>query len=452
MTLLAARAAWERRGPDDVLIVGMLEGDLASQHAVETELAREGLDRSVLGREAFVERVRETEARHRDELVAALTAEGIVVDAEVGRTGRDQVVLAARVAFVRLFDAGLLERAERVVDVCPRCNTVVEPSDAASVATDVVRYALALGGDEAPELVVDHVELELLPGVVAVAVPADHAAAGTTVRIPLGLDVPVLADEATDAPWLVVPAHSAVALDFARRHSLLALTVLDWFGAVELEGPLAGLARFAARAAASDLVVAEGVVRDQADASVDQLRCGRCATTLVPLLGWHWFLRTNDLEVAAADALREGAFVLEDVEAREAFVDRAERADSWCLSHQVWAGEVVPASRCLDCGQIAVTAQPTSSCGKCMGELTPTDDVLDARFIAAMWPIETLGWPADERGAAEAAATVTMVTGAHDVIAFALRVAALGLRLTGAVPFGELVVVREEAPTEAEDE
>jgi len=44
-------------------------------------------------------------------------------------------VRAARIAFVRLYDAGLLERTERVVDICARCQTVVEPSDAAPVTT-----------------------------------------------------------------------------------------------------------------------------------------------------------------------------------------------------------------------------------------------------------------------------------------------------------------------------
>ncbi|MDP1795580.1 MAG: class I tRNA ligase family protein [Acidimicrobiales bacterium] len=430
VTLVAARAASERRGADDSLVVGMLEGDLASQHAVETELAREGLDRSVLGRDAFVERVRDTEARRRDELVAALVSEGIVVDGEAGRTGREEVVRAARVAFVRLFDAGLLERAERIVDVCPRCNTVVEPSDAASVSTDVVRYSLVMGGSETPELIADMIDLELLPGVVAVAVPPDHEAVGATVRVPLGLDVPVIADDATLAPWLVTAGHNAVALDFARHHNLVPITVLDRTGAVALEGPLTGLARFAARAAASDLVAAEGAVREQTDDAVDQLRCGRCATTLVPLLGWHWFLRTRELEVAAADALREGAFVLEDVAARDSFVDRAERSDSWCLSHQVWAGEAVPAARCLDCGQLAVTAEPTSSCGKCMGELTPTDDVLDSRFIAAVWPLTIEGGGA-----------VTLFASQQAIIEFVLPAAALGLKLAGAVPFAEVVVV-----------
>jgi valyl-tRNA synthetase len=421
-----ARAAAARQEPGDELIVGMLEGDLASQYAVDSALAREGLDRSMLERDDFVERVRALETANRDALIARLAEEGIAIAPEAGRTASDEVVRAARVAFVRLFDAGLLERAERVVAVCPRCATVVEAIDAAPVPTDVERFRLGLGGVE-----VDVVELELLPGVVAVAVPTDHPAVGAMVRVPLARDVPVIADDATESPWLVVPAHDGRALDLARRHNLASLPVLDRAGVVMGEGPLAGVARFAARAAASEAVVAEGVVLERFEDSVDDLRCGRCATSLVPVLGAHWFLRTAELEVAAADALREGAFVIDDVDARERFVDRASRADSWCLSHQVVAGEHVPAGRCLDCGQLAVTAEPSSSCGKCMGEVVSTEDVLDARFIAAVWPLAMDG---------DAERTVVFATPA-DVTSFALPAAALGLRLAGAVPFHELVVV-----------
>jgi valyl-tRNA synthetase len=158
------------------------------------------------------------------------------------------------------------------------------------------------------------------------------------------------------------------------------------------------------------------------------------------VLGSHWFLRTADLEVAAADAIRSGAVQIDDVEARDRFVDRAERADSWCLSHQVWAGDAVPAARCADCGQIAVTAEPSSSCGKCMGELVPTDDVLDARFVAALWPLALTGWPVDSHPVDR----TVVFAGPDDVTGFALPVAALGLRLAGAVPYDELVSVRAE--------
>ncbi len=447
ITMVAARAAAERRfdTPGETeLVVLTLEGDLASQHAVEGELAREGLDRAVLGREAFVERVRETEARRREQLVECLAAEGINVLADAGRTATEAGVHAATVAFVRLYDAGLLERVERVVDVCSRCQTVVEPTDALLVSTDVIRLTLVLDdGVGGPSVSVDAVELELLPGVVAVAVPPSHPAVGASVRVPLARDIPVVVDDDAEEPWLVVPAHSNGALEFARRINLTApVPVLDRDGVVTAEGALAGLARFAARAAATDLVTAEGVVEKIAEATAEQARCGRCSTSLVPIIGWHWFLRTADLEVAAADAVRGGDVVVEDLEARDRFVDRAERADSWCLSHQVWAGDAVPASRCLDCGQIAVTTDLSSSCGKCMGELGSTDDVLDARFVAALWPLAHAGWPLDERAVADAAPNTIVFAGPNDVTGFALPVAALGLRLAGVVPFGELVCVR----------
>ncbi len=444
IALVAAAAAAERRFDtegDTELIVGTLEGDLASQHAVESELAREGLDRTVLGRDSFVERVRETQARHRAELGDALAEAGIAVDIEAGRTGTEACMRAARIAFVRLYDAGMLERAERVVDVCTRCRTVVEPSDAASVPTDVVRYTLRVDDNAGgPGVEVALIELELLPGIVAVAVPTGHAAAGATVRVPLGHDVPVIASDDVETPWLVVPAHASGALAFARQHNLSAVPVLDDSGVVTTEGPLAGVARFAARAAAADLLLAEGAVVEHSDGSAEQLRCGRCGTSLVPLLGWHWFLRTADLEVAAADAIRNGAVTIDDVDARDRFLDRAERADSWCLSHQVWAGDAVPAAQCADCGQVTVTAEPSSSCGTCMGELIPTDDVLDARFVAALWPLALTGWPQDDRGIAP----TVVFAGPEDVTGFALPVAALGLRLAGFVPFGELVSVRAE--------
>ena len=436
VALRAAGAAAERRfdtDGDTELIVGVLEGDLASQHAVESELAREGLDRTVIGRDDFVERVRETEARHRAALTDALAAAGIAADVEGGRTADESVLRAARIAFVRLYDAGLLERSERVVDICARCQTVVEPIDAGVVATEMTRATIGLEGIDVPI-----VDVELLPGVVAVAVPAAHAAAGTTVRVPLGRDVPVIAAaDDGEEPWFVVPAHNARALDVARQHGLTPVAVLNSDGAVIAEGPLAGLGRFAARAAAADLLRAEGVILAEATASVDDLRCGRCATSLTPILGPHWFLRTADLEVAAADAIREGAVQIDDTETRDLFLDRAERADSWCLSHQVWAGEAVPAAVCTDCGQLAVTAEPSSSCGKCMGELVPTDDVLDARFVAALWPLALAGWPAD----APTADRTVVFAGPDGVTGFALPVAALGLRLAGAVPYDELVSV-----------
>lgn len=164
----------------------------------------------------------------------------------------------------------------------------------------------------------------------------------------------------------------------------------------------------------------------------------------------HWFLRTSDLERAAADVVRNGDVAVDDPGARERFVDRAGAGGDWCLSHQVWAGQAVPAARCLDCGQLAVAVEPQSSCGKCMGELESTQDVLDARFVAAVWPLAVADWPADERAVADAAAVTSAVAETEAVTAWALPAAALGLRLAGVIPFTELVCVGGTAAIPAE--
>ena len=213
MALLAAGAAAERRFDtqgDTELIVGTLEGDLASQHAVESELAREGLDRTVLGRDAFVERVRETEARRRTELGDALAETGIVVDIEAGRTATE--ACAARGAHrVRASVRRRTVRARRTRRGRVHALPDRDRAHRRVVSADRRRALHAAGGDggDGPPVEVALIELELLPGVVAVAVPTGHPAAGATVRVPLGRDVPVIASDDVDAPWFVVPAHTS---------------------------------------------------------------------------------------------------------------------------------------------------------------------------------------------------------------------------------------------------
>src|SRR5438045_160462 len=85
-------------------------------------------------------------------------------------------------------------------------------------------------------------------------------------------------------------------------------------------------------------------------------------------------------------------------------------ARGWaCLSHQVWAGQPVPVATCLDCGHTSVSVEAAASCGTCMGSLVADDDVLDARFVGAVWPLAVAGWPADESGPAAAAPSTLLV-------------------------------------------
>jgi valyl-tRNA synthetase len=435
-----AREAQSRQRPTTWL-AGVLTGDLASQLAVEQELAREGLDRTALGRDEFVARTRAVEADSRAQATEFLASLGITADLDAGALDGEQVALAARTAFVRLYEAGLLVREDRVVNTCPRCATVVDDVDveAGTAPAELLTLVLLLSNGES--LDVDVVEAELLPGAVAVAVPVGDPAEGETVSLPLGgRSAPVVGDPDAVVPRLVVPAHDARDFDLARKHGLTALMVLDGEGTVVAPGPLAGLGRYAARSAATDLLVAEGVVAGACPVDEAVARCRRCGTVVVARLGRHWFLPMTDLEVLAADAVRQGAVTVVPGPASDELVAAAGQRGDWCLSHQVWAGQPVPAATCLDCGQAAVAVEPAGSCGKCMGTLVADDDVLDARFVGAVWPLALAGWPQDQDGPGRAAAGTLLVVAPTGLVLWAVRMAALGLRLAGSAPFAQVAV------------
>ena len=424
----------------------VLAGDLAGQYAAERELAREGHDRATLGRDEFVERVRayETDSRARaGELFERL---GLSLDLDAAAVDADSVVRAARTAFVQLFEAGLLHRSEQVVATCPRCATVVDTADAEPLELEGTCLTVRVGDDG---LEVRTLAPELIVGAVAVRVPVDHPAAGTEAVLPVAnRSVPVLADAEADEPLFVVPAHDAAALETARTNGLFPIEVLDDLGEVSQEGPLRGLQRFAARSAAIDLLEAEGAVSATEPATEPAARCRRCGTVVVPRLGPHWFLDMTDLEVAAADQLREGILDVTPPAARDELLARAGAGGTWCLSHQVWAGSPVPVSTCRDCGQLAVAVEQPSSCGKCMGELAADDSVLDARFLGAVWPLAVAGWP-DQRPGPEAVEGTTVLVAPVGLIRWALPMAALGLRLVGTAPFDRIAAV--EITTDPDD-
>lgn len=441
-------------------IAAVHAGGLAGQHAVEEDLIREGLDKAALGREAFAARAVALEADRRAGLATLLAGFGVGLDVEAAAASGQDAGRAARTAFVRLFEAGMLVEDERVVDVCPRCAAVVAGADALPdhLAVDDLCLRLpVLGALEATvRLEVRCLAPELLPGVVAVVVPPDHPAAGLSASVPMTAGaVPVVADPSVGEPTLLVPAHDAGALELSRRLGCAAVMVVGADGVVQAPGPLEGLARHAARVTAREMLDAEGAVVGVEEASEPTARCPACGTVLVPRLERHWFLAMGELETAAADAVRDGMVVVAPAGARDELLSRAGAGGEWCVSQPLWVGEPVPVGRCLDCGHVGVSVDAAASCGRCMGQVEAHDEVLDTRFIDCVWPLAATGWPAAARSPVEAHEPPLLVMAGH-LLADVAPTVALALRLAGEVPFaavalappagGSRSAVTDEAP------
>jgi hypothetical protein len=68
------------------------------------------------------------------------------------------------------------------------------------------------------------------------------------------------------------------------------------------------------------------------------------------------------------------------------------------------------------------------------------DDVLDSRFVGALWPLVSAGWPEAANGPVEQAPYTTLFVDGPGVTSWALPAAALGLALTGSLPFCSIAV------------
>ena len=103
---------------------------IATQVVVERKLREEGIDRRELGREAFVERVWAWKEQYGGEIVEQIKRMGASCDWSRERFTMDEgLSQAVRVAFVRLYEAGLIYRGERLVNWCPTDRTGLSDSE-----------------------------------------------------------------------------------------------------------------------------------------------------------------------------------------------------------------------------------------------------------------------------------------------------------------------------------
>src|SRR5579884_3729521 len=118
---------WRRMAGDlSLWVPGTDHAGIATQMMVERQLASEGKTRQELGREAFVERVWEWKQHYGGAILDQMKRLGASVDwSREYFTMDDNLSLAVREAFVRLYEQGLIYRGAYIVNWCPRCQTAI---------------------------------------------------------------------------------------------------------------------------------------------------------------------------------------------------------------------------------------------------------------------------------------------------------------------------------------
>jgi len=431
---------------------GMDHAGIATQNVVERELAKDGLSRHDLGREAFVERVWQWKTEYGGRILGQMRRLGDSVDWSRERFTMDEgLSRAVQTIFKRLFDDELIYRAERIINWCPRCLTAL--SDIEVDHTDdegelvSIRY-----GDGDDSIVVATTRAETMLGDTAVAVHPDDERyshlVGTVVELPLtGRAIPIVADAHVDPAFgtgavKVTPAHDPNDFEIGRRHDLPGVPIMDERGVITAAGPFQGLDRFEARPAiVAALREAGRIVREVRPYVHAVGHCSRCGTTVEPRQSLQWFVRVAPLAKAAGDAVRDGRVALSPIELNARYFGWVDDMHDWCISRQLWWGHRIPVWYSPDGEVRCVGPNETAPEG-----WTQDPDVLDTWFSSALWPFSTLGWPDDTPDLRAFYPTSVLVTG-YDILFFwVVRMMMFGLYANrkqapqDAVPFRQVVL------------
>jgi len=432
------------QGYETLWLPGMDHAGIATQNVVERQLAAEGLSRHDLGREKFVERVWQWKAESGGAILGQMRRLGDSVDWGRERfTMDDGLSRAVLTIFKRLFEDGLIYRAERIINWCPRCLTAlsdieVEHSDDEGELISI-RY-----GDGDASIVVATTRAETMLGDTAVAVHPDDKRyrhlIGKEVELPLtGRRIPIITDAHVDPSFgsgavKVTPAHDPNDFEIGQRHDLPNLTIMDERGVITAHGPFQGLDRYEARPAIIAALREQGRIVAEKRPYVHAVgHCSRCKTTIEPRLSLQWFVNTGPLARAAGDAVRDGRVRIEPADLAKRYFAWVDNMHDWCISRQLWWGHRIPVWYGPNGETVCVGSDETPPEGEGWRQ---DEDVLDTWFSSALWPFSTLGWPEDTEDLRRFYPTSVLVTG-YDILFFwVARMMMFGLyAMDGTPPF-----------------
>ncbi|MCR8574455.1 valine--tRNA ligase [Streptomyces sp. Isolate_219] len=440
---------------------GMDHAGIATQNVVERELAKEGVSRHDLGREAFVERVWQWKNESGGQISGQMRRLGDGVAWSRERFTMDEgLSKAVQTIFKRLHDDELIYRAERIINWCPRCLTAISDIEVEYQDDDGELVSIRYGDVEGAErsdsteggggrragasIVVATTRAETMLGDTAVAVhPEDERYAhlvGTEIELPLtGRRIPVVADEHVDPEFgtgavKVTPAHDPNDFEIGRRHGLPNLAVLDERGVITAHGPFQGLDRFEARSAIVGALRADGrIVAEKRPYTHSVGHCSRCKTTVEPRLSMQWWVKVGPLAKAAGDAVRDGKVKIHPKEMESRYFGWVDNLHDWCISRQLWWGHRIPVWYGPEGEVVCVGPDEEPPSGEGWHQDT---DVLDTWFSSGLWPFSTLGWPEQTPGVEKFYPNSVLVTG-YDILFFwVARMMMFGLyAMDGTPPF-----------------
>ncbi len=351
--------------------------------------------------------------------------------------------------FVKMYRDGLIYRARRLVNWCPKQQTSIS-----DLEVDIkeekgkfyyFNYPLKDGGF----IEIATTRPETLFGDQAIAIHPENEKLkhliGRTAIIPLtDIEIPVIADvhanpDKGTGAVKITPAHDKDDWGVGLRHHLPVVGILTNDAKMAdvdvVPEKYRGMDRFAARDAIIADLDAAGLLTHIDDKVIPTPYSERGGVVIEYMVRDEWFVDAQKLAAPAIAAVESGKIKFMPDHRYNLFMAWMRDIHEWSISRQLWWGHHIPAWYDAD-GNIYVAETEEEAIKQSGGkELTRDQSCLDTWFSSGLWPFSTLGWPDETPELKKYYPTDLLYTGADIIFFWVARMVMMGMYAMGDVPF-----------------
>jgi len=399
------------QGKNACWVPGTDHASIATEAKVVQKLRSEGLKKSDLSRNEFLEHAFEWKEKHGGIILDQLKKLGASCDWDRTHfTMDEEYSKSVQAVFIDLFNKGKIYRGVRMVNWDPEALTAISDEEVLHKEVNsklfYIRYKVVDSDDE--WLTIATTRPETIFGDTAICVnPKDERYKqlhGKEIIVPISnRKVPVICDEYVDLEFgtgclKVTPAHDINDYDIGVKHSLETLNVFNDNGTLNAQGlHYEGQDRFEVRKNIEKELNDRGYLVKVEDHQNKVGFSERTNAIIEPKLSLQWFVNMQDLSKPALDNVLNGNIKFHPDKFKNTYRHWMENIKDWCISRQLWWGHRIPAyyfGKGADDFVVADDIQSALELAKVKsnkdlkeGDLWQDEDVLDTWFSSWLWPI-----------------------------------------------------------------
>ncbi len=400
--LLGKNACW---------VPGTDHASIATEAKVVAKLKEEGINKSDLTRDEFLEHAWEWTHKHGGIILEQLKKLGASCDWDrTAFTMDDDLNKSVTKVFVDLYEKGLIYRGYRMVNWDPEAKTTLSDEEVIFVEKQGKLFYLDYqieGSDET--ITIATTRPETILGDTAVCInPNDERFThlkGKRVIVPIvNRSIPIIEDEYVDMEFgtgclKITPAHDQNDKLIGDKHKLEVIDIFNDDASLNAHGlHYEGKDRFVVRKEIVTELTELGHINKIEDYTNKVGTSERTKAVIEPKISVQWFLKMEDLAKPALDNVMNDTVQFHPAKFKNSYRNWMENVRDWNISRQLWWGHQIPAffyGTGLEDFVVAKTKeealelakQKTSNDSLTLNDLTQDPDALDTWFSSWLWPI-----------------------------------------------------------------